>query len=125
MKRKFLACISIVLLICMLCGCGFSLDSSAKKLESKGYTVNKYDAQLIEEMQNQMIYGFGGKGKIINAFSAVKEEENVVVIEFENRSDLEVIYREMNRGVSKPEKIDLNGNILAYGTEKAVKLALK
>ena len=53
------------------------------------------------------------------------DSENVVVIEFSLKSDLEIMYRELSKGISQNEKIDLSGNILAYGTEKAVKTALK
>ncbi len=125
MKKRILSLVSIIILLCLLCGCGVSVESSAKRLEKNGYTVNMYDASLIEDMQNNMIYGYGGDGKIYNAFSAVKGMENVVVIEFSLKSDLEIMYRELSKGMSENEKIDLSGNILAYGTEKAVKTALK
>lgn len=125
MKKRIITLVSAVILICLLCGCAAKIDSSAKKLEKKGYTVNMYDAELLEKMENNMIYGYGGDGKILSAFSAVNENENVVVIEFSLKSDLEIMYRELSKGISQNEKIDLSGNILAYGTEKAVKTALK
>ena len=125
MKKRIFCLISLMLCIFLLCGCGVNTDSSAKALEKKGYTVNIYDAELIEDMKNNMVYGYGGDGKILSAFSAVNGDENVVVIEFQLKSDLEIMYRELSGGLSKPEKIDFNGNILAYGTKKAVKIALK
>ena len=125
MKKRITLLTCALLMFCLLCGCGVNIESSAEALEKKGYTVNVYEAELIEDMQNNMVYGCGGKGKILNAFSAVNDTQNVVVIEFELKSDLEIMYRELSKGISENEKIDLSGNILAYGTEKAVKTALK
>ena len=91
----------------------------------KGYTVNVYNEELIGDMQDNLIYVYGGDGKILNALSATKEGQKVVVIEFENKSDLDIMYRELQKGLAETDKMDLSSNILAYGTPEAVKTALK
>lgn len=125
MKRKVLSFSLVLISVLLLCGCSASFNSSKDNLEKKGYTVKVYDSELMTEMQNNMIYVYGGDGKILNALSATKDTENVVVIEFQKKSDLEIMYRELQSGISGSEKIDFSGNVLAYGTSDAVKIALK
>lgn len=125
MNKRILAFGLVLILLFSLCGCGASFDSVKKNLEDNGYEINVYDEELLDEMQTNLTYIYKGEGKILNALSATNGANKITVIEFEKKSDLEIMYKELQVGLQGDEKMDFSANILVYGTPEALKTALK
>ena len=78
------------------------------------------------DLNNELKYSYNGSGNIINAFYAVDYEskESITVLEFQNKSDLTIMYKLVKESLDKEQSVDLSGYILVYGSETGVKAAL-
>ena len=126
--KRFLSITALLLcLMLTVCSCGNSLDSIKNNLIKKDYTVTEIKSEQIDSLNEDMYIGYNAKGKIISGFRAKKEStgEYLQILVFENKSELELMYKNLRSSLSADESIDFSGNILLYGSKNALKIALK
>ncbi|MBE6739642.1 MAG: hypothetical protein E7565_04920 [Ruminococcaceae bacterium] len=119
--------IFIILAFCLtLCSCAYSADGIKSNLSKSGYSVLDLTEEEKTDLNNELKYSYKGSGSIINAFYAVDYEnkESITVLEFQNKSDLTIMYKLVKESLDKGQSVDLSGYILVYGSENGVKAAL-
>ena len=123
--KKILAFVLCMLFVVTLCGCG-GIESVKENLSDAGYTVNDMDESRLSSLNNDVIYNYKGKGSVIGGFYATnKDGESVLGVEFSDKDDMTLMYKQLKSELEEGWIIDLKGKIVIYGTEKAVKTALK
>ena len=124
--KKILS-IFIILAFCLaLCSCAYSADGIKSNLNKAGYDILDLTEEEKTDLNNELKYSYNGSGSIINAFYAVDYEskESITVLEFQNKSDLTIMYKLVKESLDKGQSVDLSGYILVYGSETGVKAAL-
>ncbi len=123
--KKILAFALCMLLMFCLCGCG-DIQSVKENLTKAGYEVNDMDESRLTSLNNDVKYTYNGKGSIISGFYATNDEgQSVIGVEFTDNNDMTVMYKQLKSELEDGWIIDIKGKIVIYGTEKAVKTALK
>ncbi len=124
---KKLMSILIIFAFCLtMCSCAYSADGIKSNLKDAGYDIIDFDEARKTEMNNELKYSYRGSGSIINGFYGVNsvDSTSVTVLEFQNKSDLTIMYKMVKESLEKGESVDLSGYILIFGNEKGVKAAL-
>lgn len=127
MKKIVSLCLAAVL-CCLLCGCSVSYSSIQSNLKSADYTVIEMDEEKLNGLNTELTYSYGGSGSIVKGFYGVnnKTGEGVTVLEFNNKSDLTLMYKMAESSIEEErEAVDLSGHILVFGEKAGVKAALK
>lgn len=123
--KKILVFVLCMLLTLTLCGCG-GTQSVKENLAKAGYEVNDMDESRLTSLNNDVKYTYNGKGSIIDGFYATNDDgQSVIGVEFSDKDDMTVMYKQLKSELEDGWIIDLKGKIVIYGTEKAVKTALK
>ncbi len=124
--KKFLSILIIFVMGFVMCSCAYSVDKVKSNLKNAGYDIIEFEDEQINEMNNELKYSYKGSGSIINGFYGVNDANStsVTVLEFQNKSDLTIMYKMAKLSLEKGESVDLSGNILVFGDEKGVKAAL-
>ena len=124
--KKILSILIIFVIGFTLCSCTYSADKVKSNLKKAGYDIVEFEDEQKKEMNNELKYSYKGSGSIINGFYGVNNDDatSVTVLEFQNKSDLTLMYKMAKASLEKGEKVDLSGNILVFGNEKGVKAAL-
>lgn len=123
--KKILAFVLCMLFVVTLCGCG-GTQSVKENLSDAGYEVNDMDESRLTSLNNDVKYTYNGKGSIIGGFYATNEDgQSVIGVEFSDKDDMTIMYKQLKSELEDGWIIDLKGKIVIYGTEKAVKTALK
>ena len=124
--KKVLSVFIVFVLCFTLCSCAYSADGIKSNLEKNGYVIENFTEEQLTERNNELKYVFGGSGSITVAFYGVNEKEktSVTVLEFLDKGDLTIMYKQVKSSLEKGEKVDLSGYILVFGDEKAVDAAL-
>lgn len=125
---KKTVCLLIILILAItMCSCAYSVDFIKSNLKNSGYEIIDLQEQQIIEMNNELKYSYSGNGSIMSGFYAVnnKDSSSITVLEFQNKSDLTIMYKMIKESLEQGESVDLSGNILIYGNENGVKASLK
>ncbi|MEE0945657.1 MAG: hypothetical protein U0M42_02365 [Acutalibacteraceae bacterium] len=123
--KRIIALGVCLLFIVSLCGCG-SMESIRENLADSGFEVEEMNESRISSLNNDVKYTYGGRGSVVSGFYANGENgESIICIEFSDKDDLTVMYKQIKSQLEDGWIIDIKGNIVVYGTQKAVKTALK
>ncbi len=124
--KKILLIITVLVLCFTLCSCAYSIDGIKSNLEKRDYEIIEFTEEELIEKNNELNYVYGGNGSIVKGFYGVNEAEyaSVTVIEFQDKSDLTIMYKLVKESLEKGQSVDLSGYILVFGNEKSVNAAL-
>ena len=124
--KKIVSLLCVCLLLVGLAGCGGAetLSSVKERLIKASYTVRDYDEEMLSQMSTDM-YSYGAKGTLTGGIVGRLQAtgDHVIVLAFESHDDLEIVYRSIKKTLPADERIDYCDNLLAYGSEKAVRAA--
>lgn len=124
MKRA-LALLFCVIFTFTLCGCS-GIDSIKENLTKSGYTIDDMDENTISSLNDDVKYTYNGKGTVLRGFYGKgKNGETVSVVEFADRDDMTLMYKQIKSALEDGQTIDIKGKIVVYGTKSGVKTALK
>ncbi len=122
--KKLSALLVCLLLVLTLCGCN-NTETVLENLTDAGYTVEAMSENKISSLNSDMKYTYNGKGTITQGYHAVNEKGGTVfVLEFTDREDMTVAYRELKAQLQNGEIIDVKGKTVVYGIEHGVKAAI-
>lgn len=126
MKKISLIFLAILLSFC-LSACSLSASRMQSNLVEAGYGIIEIDEQQLTELNNELKYIYKGQGSIISGFYGVDEAtgKSVTVLEFQNKSDLTIMYKIARDSINDSESVDLSGHILVFGDAHGVSAALK
>jgi hypothetical protein len=124
--KKILSLLLLFVFCLNLCSCAYSTDGIKTNLEKAGYSIIDLTEEQKTDLNNDLKYNYDGSGSIINAFYGVDYEskDSVTVLEFQNKSDLTIMYKLVKESLEKGQSVDLSGYILVYGAQNGVKAAL-
>ncbi len=123
--KKILAFVLCMLFVVTLCGCG-GIQSVKENLSDAGYNVNDMDESRLTSLNNDVKYSYKGKGSVIGGFYATSDTgESVIGVEFSDKDDMTLMYKQLKSELEDGWIIDIKGKIVIYGTKNAVKTALK
>ncbi len=123
--KKLSALLICLLLIFTLCGCD-NTEAIIENLSDAGFKVEEMSENKISSLNSDVKYSYNGKGTIIKGYYGTDEKgNNVFVLEFSDREDMTVSYREIKAQLPSGQTIDVKGKTLVYGIEDGVKAALK
>lgn len=123
--KRIISLLLSLLLIFSLCGCG-GTEKIRENLTNAGYEVSDMAESKISSLNDDVKYKYKGKGTIISGFHGTDKNGNTVfVIEFSDRDDMTISYREIKAQLQDGQIIDSLGKALIYGYEDGVKAALK
>ena len=124
--KKLLSILIIFVLSLNMCSCAYSADGIKSNLKDAGYDIIEFDEERKTEMNNELKYSYRGSGSIINGFYGVSSADStsVTVLEFEDKSDLTIMYKMVKESLKKGECVDLSGYILIFGDKNGVNVAL-
>lgn len=123
--KKLLCVIMCVGLIFSLCACT-DLNDLSENLTKAGYEVKAMDESRIKGLNNDIKYAYSGVGSVTGGIYAVGENrEAVFCVCFADKDDMTLMYKQIKEQLEEGQIIDSSGNILVYGDEKGVKVALK
>ena len=120
MNKKVISIVAIIALVAILgvCLVACNADSYAKKLEGKGYTVEKMTDEEAEEfvqetgLDIEILWGVGG----------TKGTDMVSILAFSNKDDAESFANILNMAANfTGMKAEAKGKIVFMGTEQGIK----
>lgn len=120
MKRLPVLLLALVMAV-LLCGCEKTMDEVRDKAQKKEYTVTEYTQERLENMVYDMA-AYRTKGGLVAAFGVKNEQDDTaMVVQFERRSDAEIVCKAIRGNLKDGEAVDLSGCVLVYGNKKLVK----
>lgn len=123
--KKILAMLICSVMIFSLCGCDYAKDIKENLIKA-GYTVDEMSESKVASLNATVKYEYGGMGTIISGFYATdKNGNNVFVLEFTDKEDLTVAYKELKAQLTKGQSIDIKGKVIVYGIDEGVKISLE
>ena len=120
MNKKVISIVAIIALVAILgvCLVACNADSYAKKLEGKGYTVEK----MTDEEAEEFVQETGLNIEIVWGVGARKGTDMVTILAFSNKEDAESIASILNMASGfTGMKAEAKGKIVFMGTEQGIK----
>ena len=120
MNKKVISIVAIIALVAILgvCLVACNADSYAKKLEGKGYTVEK----MTDEEAEEFVQETGLDIEIVWGVAGTKGTDLVSILAFSNKDDAEAFANILNMAASfTGMKAEAKGKIVFMGTEQGIK----
>ena len=120
MNKKVISIVAIIALVAILgvCLVACNADSYAKKLEGKGYTVEK----MTDEEAEEFVQETGLDIEIVWGVAGTKGTDLVSILAFSNKDDAEAFANILNMAESfTGMKAEAKGKIVFMGTEQGIK----
>ena len=120
MNKKVISIVAIIALVAILgvCLVACNADSYAKKLEGKGYTVEK----MTDEEAEEFVQETGLDIEIVWGVAGTKGTDLVSILAFSNKDDAESFGALLNLGASYlGYEAEVKGKLVYFGTEQGIK----